>query len=230
MSVERRIAVGVANFHIVAVPVVLPGGKHRAVSKGTDCRAGIGREVCAVVEFHLVFQWMQPVAETGRGIACDRRRMRKRQLVDSIADIGRHCVAGIDCLLVEKRLARSEGSLQLRALRRLGRRRRCGLRGRFRRGCWRRLRRGCRPGGHVHIHGRQILPQLFVLRLHRCGRKHAADLGKDGFIVIVRIDGRQQHLTRVRCRRRGDHLHRRQQQEHRRAQINFPAFHAHHPR
>ena len=219
-----------ADLHIVAVPVVLPGGKHRSVSKGTDRRAGIGREVCAVVKFHLVFQWVQPVAKAGRGVARNRRRVRKRQLADHIADIGRHRVAGIDRLLVEKRLARSEGCLQLRALRRFGRRRRCGLRGRFRRGCWRRLRHWRRPAGHVHIHGRQILPQLFVLCLHLCGRKHAADLGKDGLVVIVRIDSRQQHLARIRGRRRGNHLHRRQQQEHRRAQINFPALHAHHPR
>ena len=218
------------DLHVVAVPVVLPGGEHRAVSKGTDRRAGIGREVCAVVKFHLVLQWVQPVTEAGRGVARDRRRVRKRQLADRIADIGRNGIAGIDRLLVEKRLARGKGRLQLRALRRFGRRSRCGLRGRFRRGCRRRLRRGCRPGGHVHIHGGQILPQLFVLCLHLCGRKHAADLGKDGLVVIVRIDGRQQHLARIRGRRRGDHLHRRQQQEHRRAQINFPALHAHHPR
>ncbi|MFR6335279.1 MAG: hypothetical protein ACLUMN_03900 [Oscillospiraceae bacterium] len=38
------------------------------------------------------------------------------------------------------------------------------------------------------------MPQLFVLCLHLCGRKHAADLDKDGLVVIVRIDGRQQHI------------------------------------
>ena len=72
VAIERRIAVGMMDLHVVAVPVVLPGGEHRAVSKGTDRRAGIGREVCAVVKFHLVLQWVQPVAEAGRGVARDR--------------------------------------------------------------------------------------------------------------------------------------------------------------
>ena len=37
--------------------------------------------------------------------------MRKRQLADRVADIGRHCIAGIDRLLVEKCLARGRNLL-----------------------------------------------------------------------------------------------------------------------
>ena len=212
------------ELDIVAVPLALPGGEHRAVSKGTDRRAGIGREVCAVVKFDRVFQRVQPVAEAGRGVASDRRAVRKRQLADRVADVRRDGIAGIDRLCVEKRLARGEGGLQLRALCRLRRRLRSRLRCRCRRG----LGRGRRPCGHIHV--RQIRLQPRILLPHPCGRKRAADLGEHGAVIVIRADGRNEHRARIRSRRRCDHLHRRQQQKHRRAAIDLPAFHAHHPR
>ena len=49
------------------------------------------------------------------------------------------------------------------------------------------------------------------------GANALRSLGKDGLVIIVCVDGRQQHLARICGRRRGDHLHRRQQQEYRRA-------------
>lgn len=97
VTVERCIAARMTELDIVAVPLALPGGEHRAVSKGTDRRAGIGREVCAVVKFDLVFQRVQPVAEAGRGVARDRRGpCGKRQLADRVADVRRDGIAGID--------------------------------------------------------------------------------------------------------------------------------------
>ena len=216
------------ELDIVAVPLALPGGEHRAVSKGTDRRAGIGRKVCAVVKFDLVFQRVQPVAEAGRGVARDRRAVRKRQLADRVADVRRDGIAGIDRLRVEKRLARGEGGLQLRALHRFRRRLRSRLRSRLRCRCRRGLRRRRCPCGHIHI--RQIRLQPHILLPHLCGRKRTADLGEYGAVIIVRTDGRHEHRARIRSRRRCDHLHRRQQQKHRRAAIDLPAFHAHHPR
>ena len=216
------------ELDIVAVPLALPGGEHRAVSKGTDRRAGIGREVCAVVKFDLVFQRVQPVAKAGRGVARDRRAVRKWQLADRVADVRRDGIAGIDRLRVEKCLARGEGGLQLRALRRFGRRRRSWFRSRFRCWCWRWLRRRRRPCGHIHI--RQIRLQPRILLPHPSGRKRAADLSEYGTVIVVRADGRNEHRARIRSRRRRDHLHRRQQQKHRRAAVDLPAFHAHHPR